>query len=58
MSKFIDPIFETTQAISDYVDNPENIKRLLHLEAMLHELHDSVKKEVIKRELSRKEKGI
>lgn len=49
MSDPIFPIIETFESIQEFIDDPDDTKKLLHLEAMLHELHDNVKREILKR---------
>ncbi len=51
MSYYIFPMLETQSAISDHVDDPDNVRKLLHLEALLQELLDNVKEETMRKGL-------
>ena len=44
------PGAELISAIEDQDDENEDGKRLLHVEALLHEMLDNVRKEIVKRE--------
>jgi len=51
MTYYIHPTLETIDALQDHVISPEDKKKLLHVEAMLHELLDNVRKEIVKKGL-------
>jgi len=51
---YIFPMLETQEAIKDHVNDPENVKKLLHVESLLIELLNNIKQEVFKRGLSRR----
>jgi len=52
MSYYIHPTLETIDALQDHVIKPEDKKKLLHVEAMLHELLDNVRKEIVRKNLA------
>lgn len=48
MSNYIFPMLETQDAIQDHVKDPEDKKKLLHVEALLDELLRNVRNELLR----------
>lgn len=54
---YIFPMQETQEAITDHINDPEDTRKLLHVEAMLTELLNNVRKEVLRHGLLRENEG-
>lgn len=48
MSYYIPGMLETQDAINDHVEDPEHVRKLLHVEALMKELLPKIQQEVDK----------